>query len=98
MIIIHAGFHINPLKEQAFLEDIQTLVTASRTEEGNISYDLMKDTEKESVYTMVEVWKDTAAVEAHNSSEHFTSFVGRAPEYLAAPLDVNIFEGNKLER
>ncbi|WP_299741220.1 putative quinol monooxygenase [uncultured Rossellomorea sp.] len=95
MIIIHAEFQINPTKEQAFLEEIRPLVATSRAEEGNISYDLMKDTERESVYTMVEVWRDAAAVETHNASEHFSSFVGRAPEYLAAPLDVKIYEGNK---
>lgn len=98
MIIIHAEFHINPTKEQAFLEEILPLVAASRAEEGNISYDLMKDTERESVYTMVEVWRDAAAVENHNGSEHFSSFVGRAPEYLAAPLDVKIYEGNKIKK
>ncbi|PFA67673.1 antibiotic biosynthesis monooxygenase [Bacillus sp. AFS015802] len=98
MIIIHAEFQINPIKEQAFLEEVRLLVSSSRSEEGNISYDLMKDTERESVYTMVEVWKDSSAVESHNTSEHFTSFVGRAPEYLAAPLDVKIYEGNKIEK
>jgi quinol monooxygenase YgiN len=98
MIIIHAEFQINPIKDQAFLEEIRPLVALSRAEEGNISYDLMKDTERESVYTMVEVWKDSAAVEHHNTSEHFTSFVGRAPEYLVAPLDVKIYEGNKVEK
>ncbi|MGM0851279.1 MAG: putative quinol monooxygenase [Bacillota bacterium] len=98
MIIIHAEFHINPIKEQAFLEEIRPLVAASRAEEGNISYDLMKDTERDSVYTMVEVWRDAAAVENHNASEDFSSFVGRAPEYLAAPLDVKIYEGNKVEK
>jgi len=98
LIIIHAEFHINPTKEQAFLEGIRPLVAASRAEEGNISYDLMKDIERESVYTMVEVWRDAASVENHNASEHFSSFVGSAPEYLAAPLDVNIYEGNKVEK
>ncbi|WP_226673890.1 putative quinol monooxygenase [Rossellomorea aquimaris] len=98
MIIIHAEFKINPIQEQAFLEEIRPLVAASRAEAGNISYDLMKDTEREHVYTMVEVWKDSSAVESHNASEHFTSFVGRAPEYLAAPLDVKIYEGNKIEK
>ena len=98
MIIIHAEFQINPTKEQAFLEEIRPLVASSRAEEGNISYDLMKDIERENVYTMVEVWKDSDAVESHNTSEHFTSFVGRATEYLAAPLDVKIYEGNKVEK
>jgi quinol monooxygenase YgiN len=98
MIIIHAEFQINPMKEQAFLEEIHPLVALSRAEDGNITYDLMKDTERESVYTMVEVWKDSAAVESHNTSEHFTSFVGKAPDYLAAPLNVKIYEGNKVEK
>ncbi|WP_064090917.1 putative quinol monooxygenase [Rossellomorea aquimaris] len=98
MIIIHAGFHINPVKEEAFLNEVHSLIAASRAEEGNISYDLMKDTEKDNVYTMVEVWKDEAAVESHNTSEHFSSFVRKAPEYLAAPLDVKTYEGNKLEK
>ncbi|WP_201713996.1 putative quinol monooxygenase [Rossellomorea arthrocnemi] len=98
MIIIHAEFQINPMKEQAFLEEIHPLVASSRAEDGNITYDLMKDTERESVYTMVEVWKDSAAVESHNTSEHFTSFVGKAPDYLAAPLNVKIYEGNKVEK
>jgi quinol monooxygenase YgiN len=98
MIIIHAEFQINPMKEQAFLEEIHPLVASSRAEDGNITYDLMKDTERKSVYTMVEVWKDSAAVESHNTSEHFTSFVGKAPDYLAAPLNVKIYEGNKVEK
>ncbi|MCA1058929.1 antibiotic biosynthesis monooxygenase [Rossellomorea aquimaris] len=98
MIIIHAEFQINPIKEQAFLEEIRPLVSSSRGEEGNISYDLMKDTERDHVYTMVEVWKDSAAVESHNGSDHFTSFVGRAPEYLTAPLNVKMYDGNKIEK
>jgi quinol monooxygenase YgiN len=98
MIIIHAHFQINPEKEEAFLEEMNSLVEASRAEDGNISYDLLRPTDKVQAYTMVEIWKDTAAVEAHNASSHFTSFAGRAPEYMAAPIDVQIFEGNKVER
>ncbi|WP_175987012.1 putative quinol monooxygenase [Bacillus sp. Marseille-Q1617] len=98
MIIIHAHFQIIPEKEGAFLEEMQSLVAASRGEDGNVSYDLMKSTETDHTYTMVEIWKDQAAVEAHNTSSHFVSFAGRAPEYMAAPIDVQIFEGNKVER
>ena len=85
MIIIHAGFQIDREKEQSFLKEVQPLISASRRETGNISYDLMKDTEKEYMYTMVEVWEDLAAVESHNRSEHFIAFGGNAQQYLAAP-------------
>ncbi|MFP3412837.1 putative quinol monooxygenase [Bacillus sp. SIMBA_074] len=93
MIIIHAIFQVNPEKQKSFLEQIQPLLHGSREESGNVSYDLYKDTEKESVYTMVEVWKDEAAVASHNTSEHFTSFVSKAPQFLTAPLDIKVYNG-----
>ncbi|MBW9234636.1 antibiotic biosynthesis monooxygenase, partial [Leptospira santarosai] len=68
---------------------------ASRSENGNVSYDLMKDTEKEYKYMMVEVWQDMNSVENHNKSDHFTSFASKAPQYLAAPLSMKIYEGNE---
>lgn len=97
MIIIHANFHVNPAKQDLFLEEIQPLVAASREENGNISYRLQKDTESENVFTMVEVWQDMQAVASHNSSEHFTKFGAKAKEYLTAPLDVKAFESEPLE-
>jgi len=97
MIIIHAEMHIQADKEQEFLEEILTLTTASRAESDNLSYDLMKHTEKDYVYTMVEVWADLAGVESHNKSDHYMSFVGKAPQYLAAPLDVKVYEGKEVK-
>ncbi|QEQ17867.1 putative quinol monooxygenase [Bacillus sp. BS98] len=93
MIIIHAIFQVDPAKQQAFLEEIQPLIHGSREESGNESYDLYKDSEKESVYTMVEVWKNEAAVASHNTSEHFTSFVSKAAQFLTAPLDIKAYNG-----
>lgn len=42
---------------------------------------------------MVEVWKDEEAVASHNTSEHFTSFVSKAKQYLTAPLDIKAYNG-----
>ncbi|TYS31316.1 putative quinol monooxygenase [Bacillus pumilus] len=96
MIITHAGMTIHPEKENEFLEEINALMKASREEEGNVSYKLFKDTEKENTFLMVEVWKDEAAVQSHNTSAHFQSFVAKAKEFLAAPLDVVAFKGEQL--
>lgn len=97
MIIIHATFHINPVKQDIFLEEIQPLIASSREENGNISYRLQKDVENENVYTMVEVWQDMQAVTSHNSSNHFTKFVAKAKDFLSAPLEVKAFEGKPLK-
>lgn len=98
MIIIHAGFQIQIDKENEFLTEIRPLIEASRAEEGNISYDLLKDTEKEGSYTMVELWEDMDAVKFHNQTEHFTTFTAKAPQYFAAPPQVKLFNAQPADK
>ncbi|WP_046176773.1 putative quinol monooxygenase [Domibacillus indicus] len=97
MIIIHAEFQVDPAKQAEFLEGLQPLIAASREESGNISYTLHKAVEKENTFTMVEVWQDEEAVALHNKSEHFTSFVSQAKNFLAAPLSVKAYAGQPIE-
>ncbi|GGO00873.1 putative quinol monooxygenase [Saccharibacillus kuerlensis] len=96
MIIIHATFHVNPAKEETFLNEMKSLVAGSQAEEGNIVYDLHKAVGQDNVYTMVEVWRDQEATAVHNKTEHFTKFVASASEYLTAPLEVKAFTGEEL--
>ncbi|MDF2036963.1 putative quinol monooxygenase [Cytobacillus oceanisediminis] len=98
MIIIHAGFQVQTDKENDFLAEIHRLIDASRAEEGNISYDLLKDTEKEGSYTMVELWKGMDAVKFHNQTEHFTSFTAKAPLYFAAPPQVKVYVAQSVDK
>lgn len=97
MIITHAHMQIKPEQEEAFLKEVHYLIAITRTEEGNISYELMKSTEQEYRYTMVELWKDMEAVGIHNTSEHFTAFIQKAREFLAAPLDAKLFNGEQVQ-
>ncbi|RCX16221.1 quinol monooxygenase YgiN [Fontibacillus phaseoli] len=97
MIIIHAHMQIKPQQEEAFLEEVRSLVASSRAEEGNISYDLLKSTQQENRYTMVELWKNTEAVGMHNASEHFTAFTQKAKEFLAAPMEAKLYSGEPLQ-
>lgn len=96
MIHIHAIFRVNPLKEAAFLEEIQPLIAASRAESGNLSYHLYRSTEDEFTFIMVEAWESHEAIQTHNSSAHFTAFVAKASEFLTAPLDVKLYHAEPL--
>jgi quinol monooxygenase YgiN len=98
MIIIHATLQVKKDKKDEFLQEIQPLIAATRVENGNISYRLLNDTEEENVFTMVEIWEDLQAVNHHNSSEHFTSFIAKAKEFLTAPLDAKVFDGQPMNR
>ncbi|WP_211749890.1 putative quinol monooxygenase [Paenibacillus sp. Marseille-Q4541] len=98
MIIIHAEMKVNREVEAEFLESVQELIEASCAEEGNISYKLLKDTNQDDTYLMVEQWKDQEAVGAHNASSHFQAFVAKAPKYLTAPLHVQAFTGQPISK
>ncbi|MEG0386124.1 putative quinol monooxygenase [Solibacillus cecembensis] len=97
MIIIHAHLQVKPDQEQAFLEEVKILLSATRDEKGNISYELMKSTEQECHYTMVEIWQDIEATAIHNTSEHFTAFTQKAPTFMAAPMDLKVFSGEPIK-
>lgn len=98
MIIIHAGFLVKEDQENEFLKEIKPLIEASRAEHGNISYDLLKDIERDGSYTMVELWKSMDAVAMHNKSDHFTHFTTKAPLYMAAPPEVKLFNAEPITK
>lgn len=97
MIIIHAHLQVKKDQEQVFLEEAKTLLAKTRAEKGNISYDLLKSTEEDYHYTMVEIWEDLEATTAHNTSEHFTAFVQKASSFMAAPMDLKVFAGEPVK-
>ncbi|MHA6534479.1 putative quinol monooxygenase [Paenibacillus sp. BAC0078] len=98
MIIIHALMQVNPDREEQFLAEAKTLLAATHKEEGNLSYELYKHAEQENAYIMVEIWRDMEAVSSHNTSAHFTGFAGKAGEFLTAPLDVKVYNGELLSK
>ena len=97
MLIIHAHLQVIPAQEEAFLQAIKGLVAASQAEEGNLGYVLMKSTEQEHRYTMIEKWADAAAVAAHNASAHFQAFIKQAPSFVSAPMEVEVFAGEPVK-
>lgn len=97
MIIVHAKMQIQATARTQFLEEMKTLQAASRQEQGNISYELLEHTEQPNTYIMIEVWKDQEAIAAHNASSHFQAFVSQAPQFMAAPLQVQAYEASSLQ-
>jgi quinol monooxygenase YgiN len=67
------------------------LVGASRSEAGNVSYDFYADLADPAKFTFIEVWRDQAAIDLHNASPHFRSFVERAGPFFAGSLDIALY-------
>ena len=89
--IIVARVTVKSGKEKAFLEVAKKLVEATRAEEGNISYTLYQSPEQPTAFIFYEEYKDTAACEAHASSEHFKAFADTIKDLLDGDLLVEKF-------
>ena len=64
------------------------LATASRKENGCVSYDVLQDKGNPAVFVLVEEWTSAAALDAHNKTPHFAEAVSSAQPFLGAPLEV----------
>lgn len=60
--------------ETEVLTALHHIVDATRKEDGNVSYDLHKNTVTPLEYTILEVWKSQEAIDLHNASKHFDEF------------------------
>ena len=69
MIGVYAGVSVKPEHVEEFLKTIEPLVTASRQDEGNVSYDFgaVSDTD----FAFIERWESQELLEKHMGTEHF---------------------------
>ncbi|TFH53779.1 antibiotic biosynthesis monooxygenase [Actinomyces viscosus] len=88
MIRIVATFHVRPDAVEEFRALAGELVKGSRAEEGSIAYDLCVARDDATSFVVLETWRDDAAVDAHNASEHFTSLVPQLVDLSAEPPSV----------
>lgn len=77
--------------QQDILKALHAVVDGTRKEEGNVSYDLHQDTKNPLKYTIIEVWKSQEAIDSHNQTEHFLSFV-KAIENKVDGLDIDVIK------
>ena len=68
------------------------LVEKSQAEPGCVSYTLNRSLSDPRVHTMLEVWKDQAAIDAHNASEHFTRIVPQLGALVEVADPVELYE------
>ena len=67
------------------------LVEKSRTEDGNVSYSLNELIGDPATLAFIEIWKDQAAIDIHNTTEHFTGILPKLGELCENTQPVNLF-------
>ncbi len=65
---------------KAFEASFAKAITATRKEEGNLAYDLNRDTQDPSRYLIYERWKNLAALEAHLKTPYLKALLAELPK------------------
>jgi quinol monooxygenase YgiN len=73
-LTIIATLKANPEFKDELWNAVLEVVKGTRTETGNISYNVYVDTTDPLQWTFIENWKSQAAINDHNTSEHFRTF------------------------
>lgn len=82
-MIVHVT--VTPEHADAFVEATLENARGARTEAGNFRFDVLRDTERENVFHLVEVYADEAAVDAHRETPHYRTWKETVEPWMAAP-------------
>ena len=88
-----------PKDEDAKLKIIDfadDLIENSKKEDGNIDYNLYDNT-KEDLLMFVEQWQSADILAKHMQAPHFVKFGENIADLVAAELEIDVFDSNKLE-
>ncbi|PTQ12142.1 antibiotic biosynthesis monooxygenase [Sphingomonas oleivorans] len=83
---------ITPGREAVFEEQAGLLSTATRNEEGCLSYHLYRNPTQRGVYVFVEDWASRNAWERHMSGAAIRSFNAQLPAGSIAHIEIHALE------
>ncbi|WP_162600789.1 putative quinol monooxygenase [Paraburkholderia sp. C35] len=92
MIVVLATVRIKPETAAPFLSTALELVTATRSEPGCISYELLRG-QTESTYSFLERYRDEDSAAAHRKTEHFRTLGKQLGDYLDGKPEVVVLQG-----
>jgi quinol monooxygenase YgiN len=87
VVVTHVDVAPNP-QVAVMLKD---LAEASRKESGNIRFDVVQHTMRANHFTVLEVWRDQKALDAHAASPHTRQYRDTLQPMTGSPLDERVY-------
>ncbi len=75
-------------KEDIVKQELLSLLDQTRAEKGCLNYDLHQCDTDGTEFLFYENWEDQECFDKHLQTDHVTSFLSKADQLLAAPLEV----------
>jgi quinol monooxygenase YgiN len=92
MVIVAGTVLLNAETRDAALAAMNTVVAATRPENGCISYGFYADLNNPLSFQLYELWESQSALDAHMQQKHTQDFLAEVPAYLSAPPEVKLFQ------
>jgi quinol monooxygenase YgiN len=87
-VVTHVDVAPNP-QVAVMLKD---LAEASRKEPGNVRFDVVQHTMRANHFTVLEVWRDQKALDAHVASPHTRQYRDTLQPMTGSPLDERVYK------
>jgi quinol monooxygenase YgiN len=72
---------------------LSRLAADSRQEPGNLRFDVLQHTMRGNHFTVIETWRDQAALDAHVAAPHTRRYRDDILPLTGSPLDERVFTG-----
>src|SRR5262249_45396736 len=82
---------VPPPSKDACITELKALTEASRKDAGNLMFEVVQQSNRPNHFTVVEVWQDAKALDAHSTTEHTKRFRANLGPMLGAPHDDRVY-------
>jgi len=89
--IINARITVKPEAVEQFLSYAQVIIKASNLEQGCMVYNLYQEVGKSTSFIFYEVYENQDAVDFHNSTNHFKTFIDQITDILDGSPVIEVF-------
>jgi quinol monooxygenase YgiN len=85
--------HVDVAPNPAVAPMLSRLAADSRQEPGNLRFDVLQHTMRGNHFTVIETWRDQAALDAHVAAPHTRKYRDDILPLTGSPLDERVFTG-----
>jgi quinol monooxygenase YgiN len=71
---------------------LKRLAEASRSEQGNLRFDVLQHTMRANHFTVIETWRDQKAFDAHVAAAHTKQYRDEVQPMTGSPLDERVYQ------
>ena len=89
--VINARITVYPEAVEQFLSYANVIVLASNLEQGCLIYNLYQEVGKPSSFIFYEEYVNQDAIDFHNSTNHFKTFIAQITEILDGSPVIEVF-------